>query len=395
MRFSTLDGWRGLCALAVAIFHLPLVSHITGLGLIRHAWLFVDFFFVLSGFILSHVYAPRLTDGAEIAPFMLRRFGRLWPLHIAVLGIFILLECGKLVAAHYGVRGEETPFTASHATSAILSNVFLVQAMGFQSLPTWNGASWSISTEIWISLLFALIVLYARRWLVGVCVAFAALSCLIIACFSPDFMQADGTWAFFRCAFGFFVGVLAYSWVAGRKAPGQPRPRIAALAECAAVAVICVFVTVTSGPWSLIGPLVFGVAVVVFSEERGPISRLLQHKLLRRLGNLSFSIYMVNELVAVTISRGLKGAGILFGQPFPVTRYTIGEAFLLHDRYVGDLAVLASCAAVLIVASLAWQTIEVPCRIYSYAKVKRLQERSKAGAEDAALVPKLAPKSTI
>ena len=206
MRFSTLDGWRGLCALAVAVFHLPLVSHITDLGLIRHAWLFVDFFFVLSGFILSHVYTPRLTDAAEIAPFMFRRFGRLWPLHVVVLGVFILIECGKLVAARHGMHGDEAPFTASHSTGAILTNIFLVQAMGFQSSPTWNGASWSISTEILVSLLFALIVLYARQWIVGLCLALATLSCLIVACFSPDFMQADGTWGVLSLLFRFLRG---------------------------------------------------------------------------------------------------------------------------------------------------------------------------------------------
>jgi peptidoglycan/LPS O-acetylase OafA/YrhL len=382
MRYSTLDGWRGLCALAVAVFHLPLVSHLTELGLIRHAWLFVDFFFVLSGFILSHVYLPRLNEAAEIAPFMLRRFGRLWPLHIVMLGIFILLECGKLVAWQHGIRGEEVPFTASHAVSAIPTNILLIQAMGLQSLPTWNGASWSISTEIWVSLLFALIVLYARQWLLVLCAALAALSCLVVAYWSPDFMQADGTWAFFRCTFGFFVGVLAYSYFAGPNAARRRNSYMDALAECSAIAAIVAFVTIASGPWSLVGPLVFGVAVVVFSREEGPISLILKFKPLRRLGELSFAIYMVNELIAVVMSRGLKAAGILFGHPFPVIRYQLGDAFLLHDRFIGDLAVIASCALVLLAARLAWQAIEVPCRKYVYGKARQLDGRLRAASEN-------------
>jgi peptidoglycan/LPS O-acetylase OafA/YrhL len=135
------------------------------------------------------------------------------------------------------------------------------------------------------------------------------------------------------------------------------------------------------------GPLVFGVAVVVFARENGPISRLLKSKPAQRLGELSFSIYMVNELIAVVMSRVLKALGILLGHPFPVTHYTIGDVFLLRDHLIGDLAVTASCALILFVAGFAWKTVEVPCRTYIYGKARQLDRRSQAAAGRAALAP--------
>jgi peptidoglycan/LPS O-acetylase OafA/YrhL len=48
-RFAALDGWRGVCAVLVALHHFSANGTIAALPLIRNAWLFVDFFFVLSG----------------------------------------------------------------------------------------------------------------------------------------------------------------------------------------------------------------------------------------------------------------------------------------------------------------------------------------------------------
>src|SRR6185312_14754220 len=81
-RFRTLDGWRGVCALLVALHHFPAHGFVYALPLVRNAWLLVDFFFVLSGFVIAYAYGARLSNGAQIKSFTLRRFLRLWPLHV-------------------------------------------------------------------------------------------------------------------------------------------------------------------------------------------------------------------------------------------------------------------------------------------------------------------------
>ena len=65
------------------------------LQFIRHSYLFVDFFFVLSGFVIAHAYGDRLKSPLEVWQFIVRRFGRVWPLHIAVLAAFIAVAVFK------------------------------------------------------------------------------------------------------------------------------------------------------------------------------------------------------------------------------------------------------------------------------------------------------------
>src|SRR5690606_39116617 len=115
-RFAALDGLRGISAVAVAFFHLPLAFHLFGSPLVREAYIFVDFFFVLSGFVIAHAYGARLTGGAELGDFLVRRIGRLWPLHLATLGALVALEAIRyLLAARFGFEvrppfaGETSP----------------------------------------------------------------------------------------------------------------------------------------------------------------------------------------------------------------------------------------------------------------------------------------------
>jgi peptidoglycan/LPS O-acetylase OafA/YrhL len=59
-RFENLDALRGTCALLVALFHLPANGLLASNALVRHAYLFVDYFFVLSGFVIAFSYGDRL-----------------------------------------------------------------------------------------------------------------------------------------------------------------------------------------------------------------------------------------------------------------------------------------------------------------------------------------------
>ena len=123
-RFEALDSLRGVCAILVVMFHMPVASHWRDWGLVQHAYLFVDYFFVLSGFVIAHAYANRLKSGRDAGRFMVRRFGRIWPLHLLMLGAFVLLELARLIFHFDGA----VPFTRDRSVEAIFSNLLLVQA---------------------------------------------------------------------------------------------------------------------------------------------------------------------------------------------------------------------------------------------------------------------------
>ena len=109
MRMKALDGWRGIGALGVCFIHLQLNGFLTS-GPSLDSWILaVDFFFVLSGFVMARVYADDLVDGGRVAMFAVRRLGRLWPLHIFMLALFIAVELAKLALQR------ETGFSSEHA----------------------------------------------------------------------------------------------------------------------------------------------------------------------------------------------------------------------------------------------------------------------------------------
>ena len=97
-RYQVLDAWRGICALLVAFVHVPVAHAWQNAEAFHSLQLFVDFFFVLSGFVICHAYGRRLDVDRDWPGFMIRRFGRVWPLHAAVLAGFAVIELLKLAA---------------------------------------------------------------------------------------------------------------------------------------------------------------------------------------------------------------------------------------------------------------------------------------------------------
>jgi peptidoglycan/LPS O-acetylase OafA/YrhL len=83
--YLALDSLRAICATLVVFYHFEGVTIIGSVPFVRNAFLFVDFFFVLSGFVIASSYAERVAAGLPIPKFMFLRLGRLYPLHAIVL----------------------------------------------------------------------------------------------------------------------------------------------------------------------------------------------------------------------------------------------------------------------------------------------------------------------
>ena len=138
MKFEALDTLRGLAALAVALFHFS-----GGWG----GYLAVDFFLVLSGFVLSHSYLYKDADIDKVK-FISHRIARLYPLHLFTLIAFI--------AAYYFIN-KSFPTYPDGTIFALVQNLTLTQNIGFNpSGISFNYPSWSISVEFWVNILFIL-----------------------------------------------------------------------------------------------------------------------------------------------------------------------------------------------------------------------------------------------
>lgn len=96
IRFLVLDSFRGLCAIFVVMYHISIANSIATHGFFRSSHLFVEIFFILSGFVLAHSYAFR--DGLTFKKLIIPRAFRIFPLHLFVVAIMVEIECCKLYA---------------------------------------------------------------------------------------------------------------------------------------------------------------------------------------------------------------------------------------------------------------------------------------------------------
>jgi peptidoglycan/LPS O-acetylase OafA/YrhL len=259
MHFRVLDSWRGIAALLVALFHLNLYSVFYSLDFVRNSWLLVDSFFVLSGFVITHSYGNRLGSLQDLGTFAIRRFGRLWPLHVVVLLAFVLAESAKAVLAARGANFYNTPFTGPNSLDSIPVNLAFAQSLGITQFLTWNPPSWSISAEFWTYLIFAFALVTASTLLrrvrfaaVGLVVGLLIGSVAILVAFSKSGMDATYDLGLVRCLYGFLVGHLTYRlWqVASRAGFGAGFLEFAALELAALIGIVGYVSVVGHSAWS-------------------------------------------------------------------------------------------------------------------------------------------------
>ncbi|MCQ8875879.1 acyltransferase [Mesorhizobium sp. LMG17149] len=378
-RFLVLDSWRGICALLVALFHFPTASTISQSAFIGSSYLFVDFFFVLSGFVIASSYGDRLNQPEQVARFALVRFGRIYPLHLLMLAAFAGFELLRLMLPQLHGTGA-APFSGGFDLGSLLANLVLLQGVGFEDQLTWNAPSWSISAEFFAYLLFAGVVFVAgaRAWIWFVAAAVTAP--LFLLGFSTHHMDVSFDFGFIRCLYGFSLGALL-AWfqhdsIAGaRQALVRSGPRMDwTLAEIVMVTVIVLFVSLAGGnDFGIAAPLVFALALFLFAHEGGWISALLRTPFMLTLGALSYSIYMVHifvqarminvaGLVERKLGLGLMGDFMLRGQP--ATGFGAG--------WTGALAIVVMLAATIAASWITWRFVEMPAMAWFRRLSKRI-----------------------
>jgi peptidoglycan/LPS O-acetylase OafA/YrhL len=349
-RFTVLDSWRGIAACMVALMHVNAYSHIEQLALVRNAYLFVDFFFVLSGFVIASTYQERIAGGFSVGRFMLLRLGRLYPLHLAVLAAFWAYD-----------------FPAADRAGTALSHLLLVHSLGEVQPTLWNVPSWSISTELFAYLAFALAVSATRGKIERLLAVTLVALPIVIYVVNGD-MSATHRVGLVRCLYGFAAGAAA--WHVFRRF--QDRIPSGTAAEAWAVAAVLVFVMgFGRDPLSIAAPAVFAATLLVFARQGGAVSRILTRRPFLFLGTVSYSIYMTHYFIArrsVELVAFAKRQGIsLFDS-------------LGADRWAGDVALLIYLGIVVVVSAVTYTFVEAPCRDWVRRHAQRHQRPARAPA---------------
>jgi peptidoglycan/LPS O-acetylase OafA/YrhL len=170
--FYALDALRGVAAFAVAISHFTTG---TQYALFRYGSIAVDFFFILSGFVVTHSYRERLRRGMPTYEYILRRLVRLYPMFI--IGLLFGLVVFFYSHSFYG-------YSSSRRHDVLESvgwNAFFLPYLGHRgSVFPANSPLWSLSLEMLASLVFLLLARLPLKTLLQV-VAFSYVLMVILS----------------------------------------------------------------------------------------------------------------------------------------------------------------------------------------------------------------------
>jgi peptidoglycan/LPS O-acetylase OafA/YrhL len=296
-----LTGIRAIAALLVLCIHVDQnvpTSIVTYLPFIARGYLGVDFFFVLSGFIITHVYLASFQklNGGALRIFLWHRFIRLYPVHVTMLLAMIAMV---LIAKASGRDFSEAYFK----TSDLVWQFLMLHAWGFADVASWNVPSWSISAEWFAYLLFPLMTpglfaLRSRTAAAALAVASLAVMTAIFIVLKWDLNSFVGAPALLRVTGEFVCGAALCRLVTiegvSRRWSGDLVGAIALAAFLvAASAGVSDFILV-----ALLAITIFGTAVA-----NGFLANFLGSRVGVWLGETSFSIYMIHFPILIVLRR--------------------------------------------------------------------------------------------
>lgn len=285
-----LTALRFFAAYWVVLFHYwPKLATAFEPGLVAKGYLGVELFFILSGFILCHVYRASVeTRRFRYGSFLWARLARVYPLHLATL-------------AGLGALGAAAGLAGVAVDSSILSwaslpaNLLMIHAWGFAPEAGWNHPSWSISAEWFAYLTFPAFAWAALKFKdrpgLGLAGALALL-CALYAAFEATagfpLTKATINWGALRIVPCFAVGCALHNFWKAR--PAQDRSGAVAGALLSVAATLAA--AAIQAPDALI---VCGLAIVIlaFARLAQAGSNLLGHVPFVYLGEISYSIYMI------------------------------------------------------------------------------------------------------
>ena len=371
---KALTGIRGIAALWVITFHyrsLPANVATPLNAVINHGYMAVDIFFVLSGFVMAMTYAHGFSgrfNPSAFSVFLFRRFARVYPLYILVLGV-IGVE---------SLAGMDTGIERWLNWRVILANVTMTQSWGLGE--SFNFPSWSVSAELAAYLLFPLLVpltLLSRR---GTAVAMTVLclaTMLWLEC-TPltfhgqerrgpmDIAGLNGIFPVLRCLAEFSLGLIAYrvarTPAAVRFANSSFLNILVAAGLCGSLAIPnSDYVVVVLAPLMIIG-LTGSNLVSMLAGLRAPVF----------LGEISYSLYMLHS------------------QLLPV-RYVLHARLdpVLGVHVTGALAAPVFYGTLLVTSWSVYRLVESPARdgLRRMEKLVRDSSGFRPAAKEAALTP--------
>ncbi len=323
-RLPLLDGMRGVAAIAVMLFHEA------GLhgprGFLGHSYLAVDFFLLLSGFVLARTFEPRLRAGLSVAGFMAMRLRRLYP----------LMALGTVMGTVAALAGGQT--SAEVAALLAMGLLFVPHMAGLAEIFPLNGPQWSLLVELAINLAHAAGLARLPRLVLlaisGACALLILRAAMRYGTLDLGWQQV-GIWVgFVRAGFAYLVGIV----LARTITPAITRTRWAWLVPLVLLPTLmwtmALFPPVPSlfSDWAVM-TVGFPLLLILALRIGAPAFAV---PLLDWLGRLSFPLYAVHlPLLSIGATVAKSNPDWAFSARIGGALLAIGAAALLAETRLG------------------------------------------------------------
>jgi peptidoglycan/LPS O-acetylase OafA/YrhL len=343
-RIHTLDGLRGWLALYVAVYHLSAPLTQDGLALawlkpwMGAAWWTVDMFFVMSGFVMMHVYRDVFAQRIKLADgwhFMKARWARLYPVHVLAL---VLMLPGFLRMPDHAILWQIDD--GRYSAEAFVKSLLMLHGP-WMDARSWNYPAWSISAEWHAYLLFPVLawvmqraISWLPRWTPWACCGVPWLVYWLGAAADPH--PTNGDLLMWRVLPLFLAGMLCRGLFARNVAGWGLAPVLAA--------------GLLASPWPELAVMTCPAVLLWALSSQG--ARVgLAGSVSVWLGKVSYSLYMTHALVEMyVVQGGLRQAAKL------------GLGSFGHQGGAALAWLLVAVAVALILAAGVQRWVETPCR---------------------------------
>jgi len=307
-----LHALRGIAALMVVIFHFDAIvmslnfSH--GSSIIHKGYLMVDLFFMLSGFIILHVYgeffSKQLTWKYYFS-FLKARLARIYPLHVFTLMILIFIFYASINSYMLGDMSDSI-----HDPAAIPSHLLLLQSFGTQTIFTWNITSWSISAEWFAYLLFPVFAILLGRYknytnvfigILAIIIYLAIFYYLPRKAFTGNIVDIKDInvsydWGFLRGLAGFMTGMIAYRVYQNTKLISLLSKDVFGI-----LIIIMLLIALSMNINDLIYLPLFMMLLLSLVSNTQLLHSICKLKAFQFIGKISYSIYMIHYILILCV----------------------------------------------------------------------------------------------
>lgn len=272
---------------------------------IRESYTFVDFFFVLSGFVIAYNY-NNIETKAQFSKYLKKRFARLFPLLFFSTTLFLFYVIAKefslsnslIPSSHFGIS-EQLGY--GHIIERYLDTLLFTNSTPILGNSNGiNSPTWSISAEMISYFVFGLVMLWSKPKLKGLILSVIIITGAAFCVAQENYFNTGGT--------GFLRGLIAFNfgffvWHLSKKNWSVPN-WVEFVLPIVLVLLLYQLHELKGPPKEMFGlftlPIFFSVFILLFLKSNGPISRILNGPKCRFLGEVSYSVYL-NHLLFVTL----------------------------------------------------------------------------------------------